>query len=279
MALPTTNRTGHWDASDADRLFTATTLTGAVSNGSSVRGWDDEGDAFDLAFMDVTLGTTVPTWVSSAINSLGALDFDGTDDSLRLRTDSNTGGPVFDTVFNVNAKTLFIVFQMEGNATNQAAPYDNTGLFAEDGGYFGMYLKTNGSVHSALAYNFASGAQETSITISQNVPYVAMLKHDGSTLSIEARDGTNTLSNSVSSGNTNASAARVHVGRGFAAAFFNGKVGEIATYDAALTGTDLTDAWSYFTTKWLAAGSSPAGPLLGGRLVGRGRLLGGRLVS
>jgi hypothetical protein len=257
MALPSTNRTGHWDASDADNLFTATSLTGAVSDGSVVRGWQDEGDVFDLAFMDQNLGTTVPVWVQSAINGLGAVDFDGSNDVLRLKLDANTGGPTLDTVFNNNAKTLFLVFQMEGAATNNAAIYDNAAILSEDNGYFGLYVKSNGGVHQAIAYNLGSGGEVTvPLTISLDTPYVAMLKQDGSTLYLELRDGGTPLTNSAAATATSNVSGRIHLGRGYAAGFYTGKIAELALFDAALGTTDTNDAWDYFTAKWLAGGAS-----------------------
>ena len=86
-----------------------------------------------------------------------------------------------------------------------------------------------------------------------------MRGRDGARADAAARGGTlyaaldGGAESATASGNTQVLTGTVRVGTatGAAGTFLDGRIGEIAVYNTALTGTALTDAVTYFTDKWL----------------------------
>jgi hypothetical protein len=244
-SLPSTNRTFHLDASDTDRLWKDLAATTHPTNGETVLVWDDEGDVSPYAMIHALNG---PSYSDTGFNGRGCLDFDGSNDVLASRTDNNSTAAAISNFIANNAAVIFVSFIMEGDAPGNASPHQNDAVIADNGAFFGLFLSTIGGVHSAAVSNYDGAFANASVTISQNTKYVACIKHIGGNISIDINDGA--LTASTASGNTTSISQQLVVGRN-TTPFFNGKIGEVAIYNADVTGTDLSDAWDYFMNKWV----------------------------
>lgn len=257
MALPTTNLTLHADASTSGDLFTDTGMTTPATNGSAVAMWNDVGDPTNYAFGNFA-NSANPLWVSGVFNGLGALQWDATQNRpLKSVDDGFSAFTPASTFISASAFTMFISFVMNGDASNNSNAYQNSPLLITSNSYWGLHLRTNAGVNSLTAMNYDGGFDEAGVTISQDTKYVACYKHVGGAVSIDVNNGA--LTNSAASGNTADLSESIYVGAN-ASLVTDAYVGEIAIYNADVTGTDLTDAWAYFMDKWVNAAPSGGNP-------------------
>ena len=223
------------------------------ADGEAVAMWDDEGDATGNAFGDsITKGK--PVYRAGAFNGRGCLEFDGTK-ALRYVDDGYSAFQNDATLISASAFTVFASFILESPATNNSPFYQNTPLIANLSGYWGIHLTTISSVHRIYAYNYdGSIGNGAGAIISLNTPYVVMIKHDSGSMYLDVNNGA--LTDSFSSGNT-AGNADLGLCVGLNGDTFPGKLGEMAIWNAALTGGDLSDAWAYFMGRWMAPAGNP----------------------
>ena len=76
-----------------------------------------------------------------------------------------------------------------------------------------------------------------------------MYRHEGGHLFASLNGGAEV---SVASGETTQLTSLLHIGKSDPGSYYDGCIGEVAIYDAALAGADLHTAIQYFTDKWLA---------------------------
>lgn len=267
MALPTTNLTFHCDSSDTDHIFTTYVAggadTGTPTDGSAVQAWDDD-DGKNFRMVEVT---NSPLWRSSTpLMQLPCLDFDGTNDLMTSYAGDAGVGAAISNFFGVSAKTLLGSIYIEGIATNDATVYNNSGIFSDAGGYWGVFTKNpSGSNYEIHFYNYVAGVTSFAITgVSLNKSYVVVMRHNGTTMYGDLYDATgNVGTGSVSSGATASLASNFQTGKSWTTTYYNGRIGEFALYNAELTGSNLTDAIDYFTDKWTPGGCVPDMGLLG----------------
>lgn len=239
------------DASDTDRLWKSyNPFADHPADTEAIKAWDDEGDAANMALIYSVAG---PAYDADGFNGRGCLDFDGSDDKLYLSDDAYAGWLTPDDVISASAWTMFIAFIMEGAAGSNASYVSNDRLLG-DGQYWGVYLSTDAGVHKCSAFQYDTGGKYATTNISLDTKYVVCAKYDGtgSELSVTINNGTPVTTSSV--GNV-ADLTTQSVIMGGVGELFNGKVGEIVIYDTALSGTNLSDTWSYLLGKWVNSGS------------------------
>lgn len=266
MALPTTNLTAHFDASDLSTLFktfvSGGAHTGVPADGDSVEVWKSlVGSTTQLratnkpVYREATPLMALPCldFASASSHVMGAVDNSG----------SNLAGSVF---MGAAAKTVIIACYPESAPAAQTSNLENATILLGHSGYFGVMLGASGGECYAAGGNYDGNYDATAfLSAPINASHVVMVRKDGSTL-YTCVDGLSEVS--AASGDTAAMFHIMTVGQGyFAAPFFNGRIGEIAVYDAALTGTDRSDAMDYFTSKWLGisagGGGSAVFPVIG----------------
>ena len=246
MALPTTGLTFHADASAVTDLWrSANPFANHPADGEDTEFWDDVEHA-DIAA--ASTGGSGASWRSGTpLMLLPCLDFDGTD-SYKL---SNNAMSVDKTLANVITNSAFTVFgsiYVEAISTNAANFYDNDGILSDSGGFWGVHVKTGNIVFG----NYDGSADQVALAISLATSYYFMFRHEGGNIYGSLNGG---AESSAASGNTQDVTGQPRIGRNFGGSnkFFNGRMGEIAIWNVALTGSDLTDAHAYFAAKWLEA--------------------------
>jgi hypothetical protein len=272
MPLPTTNLTIHLDASDTDKLFTTWvdggSHTGTPADGNSVQAWVRETDGSVTPANAVYYGGNAPVYRSGTpLMLLPCLDFDGTNDGMVLANNTDeTGYLGSSNFFSTTARTILVAFYGESiTATNATAStaIDNHGLICTDT-HFTISLRNDGGQRKAQVAAHDGAWKMAETNISEATSHVLCVRHDNTNLYISVDGGSET---SAACGTVGADTAQVFIGRSPNAVFLNGRVGEIAIYSSALTGTDKTDAISYFTTKWITGGSPDGEEALAGSAI------------
>jgi hypothetical protein len=272
MPLPTTNLTLHLDASDTDNLFTTwvdgAPHTGTPADGNAVQAWKAETDGSVTPCNAAYRGGNAPAYRSGTpLMLLPCLDFDGTNDAMTLVT--NAGVAAYHSssqFFSTTARTMLVAFYAESiSATNAGAAggFSNHGLVsADDKWYLNLY---NDGGQRKVQFGAHDGSWKmVAVNISENTNHVACARHDGTNLYLSVDGG---AESSTACGTISGDSSDVRIGLGGDGVLYNGRVGEIAMYSTALTGTDKTDANSYFTTKWVTGGSPDGEEALAGSAI------------
>lgn len=253
MALPSANKTFHADASVTTDVWMTTAKATHPTNGQTPLVWDDVGNATLNAFYTGAGGGT-HTWVSNGINGLGSMDLT-TSGSFRMYTEPGfSAQPAVSNFITNAAGTLFMVLQVQNApSTNSANTWQNTKVIGDNSEFMGLFAKSSGGVHTMMAYNWDGSDDKASMTFALNTPLVVMWKHGGGNLTLDINDSGSPAT--VASGNTSNVSAHVNM-VGISSGTIDALCGEVVFYNAALSGTDLSDAWAYFIAKWVTAAST-----------------------
>jgi hypothetical protein len=255
MALPTTNLTLHLDASDTDRLFTTWvnggSHTGTPSDGSVVQAWTVEADGSYQPAHAAYEGSGGPAYRSvTPLMLLPCLDFGASAMSMVDNTGINSYRNSSDFV-STTAKTIILAAYFEAIASTATDAYDNEGVIGGNA-WFGMFVKNDGGQRKVLwtAYDGAWGdVAEQNISLATT--HIICARHDGTNLYLSVDGGSE---HTVANGTTSNNAGEFRIARSIGSLASNVRIGEIAVYNSALTGTPLSDAKAYFAAKWQGAG-------------------------
>jgi hypothetical protein len=180
------------------------------------------------------------------------------------RRASNSEDLKGDDLINAGAKTVAISFLITGTSKllNSGNSYGNTNLFGDpSGNYNGLFLRNNAGTLILYAYTWDGAEKQVNVSgLTTNTPYVAVYTHNGTNLILSVYDpnGQVSTTKTVAAGNT----SDVLIAQALAAsnaAFTEQaeiRVGEIVTYDAALSGGTLTQLTTYMRDRWTAVSSS-----------------------
>ena len=276
MPLPSTNLTLHLDASDTDNLFTTWVNggahTGTPGDGDLVQVWRRETDGSVSPCNAAYKNSNAPAWrTTTPLMALACLDFDGTDDGMVLV--NNVGVTDYlasNTFFSTTARAIVIAFRAEAITTTNstaATATSNHGLFSGDS-YWGITLRNDGGQRKAQFAAYDTGWKMAEVNVSVDTDHVLCARHDGSNLYISVDGGAET---STACSTIGADTGQVFIGRSIDGICLNGRVGEVAIYNASAY---PTDAIAYFREKWQGVSSGVVGGLNGGKLAGRSILLG-----
>ena len=259
MPLPTTNLTLHLDASDTDKLFTTWVNggahTGTPADGNAVQAWSRETDgSLTPAHAAYNSGTTAPAYRSGTpLMLLPCLDFDGTNDEMRIVGDATVTDYRNDgLIFAASGKTIIVAFYAE-SITLTGGTDSCHSIIGNDSGYFNLYCRDEAGTKKLKFFNYDGTVNNVDQTITAGTTVVACARHDGTNVYLSVDGGSESSTASGASAtwpNMSVWIGRANGGPGF----FDGRIGEIACYNAALTGTGLTDAIAYFRSKWQGVG-------------------------
>lgn len=177
------------------------------------------------------------------------LDFDGANDRIGLYDRLGSTQILDSDFFSAGAKTILISFRCESLPVSSGT-YQPLFADASGGFFFGVYVYNNSGTQQIL-FQHADITFDSLFhgTIAVDTNYVVMARHESGNLYASINGGAE--SSPLASGDSFALNRPAFVGGGSDGSVFNGRIGEIAVYDAALTGTTLSDAITYFTAKWL----------------------------
>lgn len=199
------------DASDA------TTIT---ESGGAVSQWDDKsGNGYDL---EQLTSTRQPTTGARTMNSLNVLDFDATDDNLRVAFGVTLTQP----------NTIFAVFQ----------PDTTTASYVHDGdGSTNRHALVPGTIYQLYAGTIVNGGSVST------VPQISRAVFDGASSSLHI-DGSSVISADAGA----QSLTGLTVGARYSnVAALDGGIAEIILVNGTLTAQQISDTETYLTNKWI----------------------------
>lgn len=250
-SLPTTSLTGHFMADVNTHVYTDFSMTTAANNGDNARAWDDEGDGISDISLQSNGGTTDPKYRTGASSPMlnSCIDFDGSDDLLKSYTQAGSNKAISNFIA-AGAYTILVAFYADASGTDSATSYENDSILSDVGGFFALYLRSSNKIG---VYNWDGSEDKVEIAVTYGASHVVRIRHDSGSIYISLDGGSES---STASGNTTTLTNQLIVGTGYSGTHaYNGRVGELAIYNAAISGSNLSDATQYFTDKWLGAAS------------------------
>jgi hypothetical protein len=229
--------TAWWDASDSATLFDADSGGSASAADGEVGRLEDK-SGNNRHFTQATSANR-PTRKTSQQNGLDVLRFDGTNDRM-------TTSFIFLSLFNSSSGSAFIVAKALSVATNNANPYENASVLSE--GSAGHGFVTLRSNDTASAFGYDSTFRTATLSYVPGNWKVFATTHNGSDLAVsinEASASTTALSTRTFTNFTMLLGANATLEK-----FLDGDVGEIITYNVALSESDRNSVISYLMAKW-----------------------------
>ncbi len=206
--------------------------TGVTATGTSVTGWADQSANTNNASQGT--GSAQPTLVTSSINGINTLSFDGSTDYMDIANDSS---------FNLNSDGLsFFVFCKPTPAT---LPSTSGFAFLVKDGTFGMRINTDGDSNANPSFdNFSSVESGTTNAVTgNNWQIIGFNKADafyvngssaGSFTLVPAADNTNAL----------------RLGSALGSNFFSGEIAEILLFKGAVSSGERQKIEGYLAHKY-----------------------------
>ncbi len=255
-ALPTTNLIRHFDASTAADLYktyASNLLQDHPADGENIIAWDDSIDTATGA-LQVVMGIegTTPDvrWRDDSTMPLPSLEIlDG-----KMRLENNSNSSVGSAPANTSGYTVLLSFVIgsTGTYSNDATKYFNCTLVGgERNTYSSVYIRKDGSDYYLTAYNWDGNADTVELQVTPDEPHTLCVRHESGTLYLSVDCGSEV---SVASGTTSNQTIFCLGDQGVNSGTtnnFRGRIGELAIYDAGLTGSALADACEYFCDRWL----------------------------
>lgn len=240
------------DVTGLEAWFDAT-VSGSITIATGVSAWDSQSGVISVV---QGTGASQPA-NGGSINSLNALVFDGSNDSLA----SSVG-----TIVNwtTDKLTVFAIVRTPASWSGDKTIFSKSGNpdLGADGAKW--RLMVNGSGNPIFEVGTGSIVAVTSSTVlSTSTDYLLTGIYDGVTLSIavnsDAAQTTAVTGNLISN-----TTCPLKVGRGkYDGDLWTGSIGELCLYSEAVSGTDLTGVKAGLTAKWLTAGAPSGGNAMG----------------
>lgn len=135
--------------------------------------------------------------------------------------------------------TVLARFQPLNITTNDPATYLNQCVFGDDGGFYGIYLKTPAAnVYNMIMFNWDSTDTSVITTGSLNTWITFKGRHTSGNLKL-TQDGTNAIDSP--SGNTQALTHVIKLGVGFPTHYYIGYFEALAIWNRALSYSEISD--------------------------------------
>lgn len=229
--------TGWWDASDSSTLFDATTGGSAVAaDGEVARLEDKSGNGRHFTQSSSSLR---PLRKTAIRNGFDVIRFDGTDDFVE------GDGFAYFNLQSAAASSIFIVANAATVDTNNAV-FDNETLFSENAGGHAAFALASDDTASAWGYD---SSVRTATVAYMPGSWVAFSSwHDGSSIYAQSNNGSPA---SATLFNRNFDYGTPQLGcNAQNTYFFDGDLGEVITYNVALSDSDRGKVISYLMNKW-----------------------------
>lgn len=251
MPLPTTNLTAQFDSSTNSKLWQnyqagSPYHNTAVADTNVVGAWDGE----LAADQQWKISADKPIWAQAGTPlKEPSIDFNAA--KLDLYNRAGTVVPALSTMFTNTSFSALISFVVQSASLNSGNPWENHVLLSTTFAGFGVLtfsIKAPLGVPNFTAFHFPD---TLTLPIEFDTRYFAHVRHTGGNLYASLNGGSES---SIASGNTWEMAVGLTMGyHPGQSPVFDGFIGELAIYSAALTGSDQTDANDYFYEKWIAA--------------------------
>jgi hypothetical protein len=229
--------TAWWDASDPSTLFDATSGGIAVAAGGEVARLEDKSGNGRHFTQDTSANR--PTRKTSEQNGLDVLRLDGTNDQMAIAAD-------FSAFFSEDAGTAFVVAKAESVTTNDDIPYLNACVLSFDLAIHAfVMLRSN---NTAASFGYDNGIRTASLSYVPGNWKVFSTTHGGGSL-LFSINGSSPSSTSLGTRTFTSNVLRLG-SNSEETVFLDGDVGEIITYNVALSTADREAVETYLMDKW-----------------------------
>lgn len=203
--------------------------------------WGDQSPGGTLDFTQGTAGSRPVAGV--AINEFSAPDFDGTDDSM--------GSGVLSNFISASGYHVFTVLRADAITGTNATVYLNHGVIADGGaGWWGLYLKKNGTDYEAHGFHWDSSVKEAVATgFVRDSDSLLEWSFDGSSIRCRIGGDPEVTTSGVSSvGNlTNP----VSLGTGATGSLFmDGRIAAVLVCNVRLSDTEIRNVRGYLSSRY-----------------------------
>lgn len=218
--------------------------SGITTSGSLVTGWADQsGNGNDAYILN---SGEEPVFVSSAINGLPAISFDGATQIMQIDDSSS---------LDIAALSVFIVTAKDGNGAGNDVIFIKNGDTTSDSAVYGLVAK---SFQNWMASYDAGGGwsdKDSYFTINNNTNFhIIGYKIDNSTsFSFQDNSAPNNLSATGTIPTTDGSIQIGGYNQSFdnpSGEFFYGKIAEFIIYDNAISESNRLGLFSYLNNKY-----------------------------
>jgi hypothetical protein len=265
MPIPTTSLTADFDASVMSGHVYAGISggvpAGGVSSGGQVGAWRSTVDTDQVFIPNDSVTVFQPpdiTWEDDTLLFRPSIQV--TAGNFQMRLASNTSDVVStDDLVNAGAKTVAISFMLTGTLVIGAVGGidDRDPLLGNNPNEFFAFMLTQPTAgnYELAVYNWDGTADAQAIVIQRNVPYVAVMEHNGTTLgwTLYTTDGVVVDTKSYASGNTTNVAGPWNLGfsstTGTRQLAF--RVGQVSMYAAQLSAGDKLQLDTHYIDTWL----------------------------
>ncbi len=215
----TLDLSGWWRAS-----FSESPWVGTASAGSS-------------GSRDLTEATNPPV-TGAAVNGLVPADFDGTNDVL-------TNATAISTLLSASAWSMWALVNLDAINTNNADVWLNDPILCDTGAFWGVHLKSGGTVH---AFQWDGASKSVSETISTGAWALVQAKYNGTNLLLRVNSGS---WQSAAAGNISTLTGTLRAGvtptGGHA---LDGRIAEIGIADLVISDADFDNIKSYVNSRY-----------------------------
>ncbi len=175
-----------------------------------------------------------------------AVYFDGTGTLMAI------AGVTLADIIDADEHSVFVVFEATTLAAKDATRYDNAGILAGGGAFWGLAVADNGATEETIGFNWDGNSDSVDVEFAAaNTPTYTQFLHGGGLLTAGNYNGKNSYGGAASSGSTTDLTNTPQLGASHdGAVFFNGLIGEIIVYDRQLGPLEITQVRNYLRTKW-----------------------------
>lgn len=252
----TSGWTARFKANTSDNLYTTLgpPYTTNPTNGQAVKVWESVDVLTDDTIWVEGGSGTDGNFISSGIGGLGSLTTNGLTTPWYSLSRANEVTPwKWDKLITDTASTIFVVFQISANCSNDGTQYQNSSLVGDGaGGFMNVGCRTVSGTTKVFGQGFDSAFIYTADkTVTQNAPHVVMLRHESGNLYISTDCGSES---SVALGTLNSgySSAIVQLGRNISSGtnYWPGMFGEVIFYNTALSSGNLSSTCGALKSFW-----------------------------
>jgi hypothetical protein len=234
--------TGWWDASDASTLFDDSSNGSPSTADGQVGRIEDKSGSGNGRHFTTAPSSVMPIRKISQQNGRDVVRFDGVNDLMGT-------SQAFSSFVDSSQGTVFVVCKATAVDTNSGTQPSNDVVLTEAGGAHGFVMLRSDDTAAAFGFGVSPFAYTTaSLTYVPGSWKVFSTLHDGTDLAFHINSGspaTGALATRNFMGSSLVLGANNNVSQ-----FFDGDVGEIITYNVALSSGDRVKVETYLMNKW-----------------------------
>lgn len=207
-----------------------------ATDGEAVRRAVDQQSAIQF---DQLAEANKPTWWSTPINGLPAIEGEGTQ-ALKSTT-------LMSSVITASSFHVIAVIKATSFLRNSGTVWNNDNIVSDAGAYWSMFVRDDAGGPTINGYLYDTGAKTVSASITGGDTYVVSWRKSGGAMYLSVNGG---AENSTVCGNIGSTAAALHLMARGDNYGFDGHVSELLIWDVSLSASDRDDNIGHLLDKY-----------------------------